>query len=65
MSVTKVGSKTFVGKDIIHVAVFKKKDNRTVYNMMYKDGSKGSSYMKRFNVTSVTRDKEYDLNKRK
>jgi topoisomerase-4 subunit A len=61
MSVTKIGSKTFVGKDIIHVAVFKKKDNRTVYNMMYKDGSKGSSYMKRFNVTSVTRDKEYDL----
>jgi len=61
MSVTKVGSKTFVGKDIIHVAVFKKKDKRTVYNMMYKDGSKGASYMKRFNVTSVTRDKEYDL----
>lgn len=61
MSVTKVDSKTFVGKDIIHVAVFKKKDKRTVYNMMYKDGSKGASYMKRFNVTSVTRDKEYDL----
>ena len=61
MSVTKVGSKTFVGKDIIHVAVFKKKDKRTVYNMMYKDGSKVASYMKRFNVTSVTRDKEYDL----
>ena len=61
MSVTKVGSKTFVGKDIIHVAVFKKKDKRTVYNMMYKDGTKGPSYMKRFTVTSVTRDKEYDL----
>ena len=61
MSVTKVGSKTFVGKDIIHVAVFKKKDKRTVYNMMYKDGTKGASYMKRFTVTSVTRDKEYDL----
>jgi topoisomerase-4 subunit A len=61
MMVTKVGSKTFVGKDIIHVAVFKKKDKRTVYNFIYKDGTKGASYMKRFNVTSVTRDKEYDL----
>ena len=61
MMVTKVDSKTFVGKDIIHVAVFKKKDKRTVYNFMYKDGAKGASYMKRFNVTSVTRDKEYDL----
>ena len=61
MSVTKVDSKTFVGKDIIHIAIFKKKDKRTVYNMMYKDGVRGSSYMKRFNVTSVTRDKEYDL----
>ncbi|TCI94971.1 DNA gyrase/topoisomerase IV subunit A [Tenacibaculum sp. M341] len=61
MLVTKVGSKTFVGKGIIHIAVFKKKDKRTVYNMMYKDGTRGPSYMKRFNVTSVTRDKEYDL----
>ena len=61
MMVTKIDAKTFVGKDIIHVAVFKKKDKRTVYNMMYKDGTKGPSYMKRFNVTSVTRDKEYDL----
>ncbi|WP_298764428.1 DNA gyrase/topoisomerase IV subunit A [uncultured Polaribacter sp.] len=61
MSVTKIDSKTFVGKDIIHVAVFKKKDKRTVYNFMYRDGTKGASYMKRFNVTSVTRDKEYDL----
>ncbi len=61
MTVTKIGTKTFVGKDIIHVAVFKKKDKRTVYNFMYKDGVKGPSYMKRFNVTSVTRDKEYDL----
>ena len=60
-SVTKVDAKTFVGKDIIHVAVFKKKDKRTVYNFMYRDGAKGPSYMKRFNVTSVTRDKEYDL----
>jgi topoisomerase-4 subunit A len=61
MIVTKVDSKIFVGKDIIHVAVFKKKDKRTVYNFMYRDGSKGPSYMKRFNVISVTRDKEYDL----
>jgi len=61
MIVTKVASKTFVGKDIIHIAIFKKRDKRTVYNMMYKDGLKGPSYMKRFNVTSVTRDKEYDL----
>jgi topoisomerase-4 subunit A len=61
MSVTKIDAKTFVGKDIIHVAVFKKKDKRTVYNMMYRDGKSGPSYMKRFNVTSVTRDKEYDL----
>lgn len=61
MMVTKVEAKTFVGKDIIHVAVFKKKDKRTVYNMMYRDGKSGPSYMKRFNVTSVTRDKEYDL----
>lgn len=61
MTVTKADAKTFVGKDIIHVAVFKKKDKRTVYNFMYRDGAKGASYMKRFNVTSVTRDKEYDL----
>jgi topoisomerase-4 subunit A len=61
MSVSKIDSKTFVGKDIIHVAVFKKKDRRTVYNFIYRDGAKGASYMKRFNVTSVTRDKEYDL----
>ncbi|MBT8303462.1 MAG: DNA gyrase/topoisomerase IV subunit A, partial [Bacteroidia bacterium] len=61
MMVTKVDSKTFVGKNIIHVAVFKKKDNRTIYNMIYRDGSRGPSYMKRFAVTGVTRDKEYDL----
>ncbi len=61
MQITKVASKTFVGKDIIHLAVFKKGDKRTVYNMMYRDGRSGSSYMKRFNVTSITRDKEYDL----
>ena len=61
MMVTKVDAKTFVGKDIIHVAVFKKKDKRTVYNYIYRDGARGASYMKRFNVTSMTRDKEYDL----
>lgn len=61
MMVTKVDTKTFIGKDIIHVAVFKKKDKRTIYNMIYKDGKNGPSYIKRFAVTSITRDKEYDL----
>lgn len=61
MMVTKVDSKTFVGKGIIHVAVFKKKDKRTIYNMIYRDGSKGATYVKRFAVTSITRDREYDL----
>jgi len=61
MLVTKVGSKTFVGKNIIHIAVFKKKDTRTIYNVIYKDGKGGESYMKRFYVSGTTRDKEYDL----
>ncbi len=61
MMITKVDSKTFIGKNIIHVAVFKKKDQRTTYNMIYKDGRGGSSYVKRFNVTAITRDKLYDL----
>ncbi len=61
MMVTKVDTKTFVGKNIIHTAVFKKKDKRTIYNMLYKDGKTGYAYMKRFAVTSITRDKEYDL----
>ncbi|NNL83930.1 MAG: DNA gyrase/topoisomerase IV subunit A [Winogradskyella sp.] len=61
MMVTKVDSKTFIGKNIIHVAVFKKKDKRTIYNMIYRDGKSGPSYVKRFAVTSITRDKEYDL----
>ena len=61
MMITKVDSKTFIGKNIIHVAIFKKKDKRTIYNLIYRDGSKGASYIKRFNVTSVTRDKDYDL----
>ncbi len=61
MMITKVDSKTFAGKGIIHVAVFKRKDKRTIYNMVYRDGARGSSYIKRFAVTGVTRDKEYDL----
>ncbi|MAP54844.1 DNA gyrase/topoisomerase IV subunit A [Altibacter sp.] len=61
MMVTKVDAKTFVGKNILHVAVFKKKDKRTIYNMIYKDGPRGATYVKRFAVTSITRDKEYDL----
>lgn len=61
MMVSKVDSKTFVGKNIIHVAVFKKKDKRTIYNLIYKDGKGGPSYIKRFNVTSVTRDRLYPL----
>ncbi|MBT8245561.1 MAG: DNA gyrase/topoisomerase IV subunit A [Winogradskyella sp.] len=61
MMVTKVDSKTFIGKDIIHVAVFKKKDKRTIYNLIYRDGKSGSSYVKRFAVTSMTRDRKYDL----
>ncbi|EOR95701.1 Topoisomerase IV subunit A [Arcticibacter svalbardensis MN12-7] len=61
--VTKIQDKVFVGKDIIHVAVFKKGDERTVYNMIYKDGESGTCYVKRFAVLGVTRDKEYDLTK--
>ncbi|SDR82769.1 DNA gyrase/topoisomerase IV subunit A [Gramella sp. MAR_2010_147] len=65
MMVTKVDSKTFIGKDIIHVAIFKKKDKRTTYNMIYRDGKAGNTYVKRFAVTSVTRDREYDLSQGK
>ncbi len=61
MMVTKVDAKTFIGKNIMHVAVFKKKDKRTIYNMIYRDGKGGPSYVKRFAVTSITRDKDYDL----
>ncbi|MBT6448602.1 MAG: DNA gyrase/topoisomerase IV subunit A [Flavobacteriaceae bacterium] len=61
MMVTKVDSKKFIKKNIVHVAVFKKKDKRTVYNMIYRDGKKGTSYIKRFSVTGVTRDKMYNL----
>jgi topoisomerase-4 subunit A len=63
MKVVKVADKVFIGKDIIHVAVFRKNDERTTYNMIYVDGKKGISYGKRFNVTGVTRDKDYDLTK--
>ncbi len=61
MTITKVESKTFVGKNIIHAAVFKKNDTRTVYNLVYRDGKNGPSYIKRFSVTGITRDKVYDL----
>ncbi len=63
MKVFKVSDKTFIGKNIVHVAIFKKNDERTIYNMIYRDGPKGITFMKRFNVTGVTRDKEYDLTK--
>ena len=59
--VTKIDKKTFVGKHILHVAVFKKKDERTTYNMIYTNGINKNSYVKRFQITSSTRDKEYDL----
>ncbi len=63
MKVVRVADKTFIGKDIIHVAVFQKNDERTTYNMMYVDGKSGASLAKRFNVTGITRDKEYNLTK--
>jgi topoisomerase IV subunit A len=63
MKVVRVSDKTFIGKDIIHVAVFQKNDERTTYNLMYADGKTGVTYAKRFNVTGITRDKEYDLTK--
>ncbi len=61
MTVVKADTKVFVGKDIIHVAVFKKKDTRTIYNVIYKDGKIGTSYIKRFAVTGITRDKPYQI----
>lgn len=63
MKVVKAADKVFIGKDILHVAVFQKNDERTTYNMIYLDGKSGVTYAKRFNVTGVTRDKEYDLTK--
>jgi topoisomerase-4 subunit A len=59
--VTKVGDKKFVGKDIMHIAVWKKSDERTTYNVVYYDGTSKRTFAKRFNVTSITRDKEYDI----
>ena len=61
MSVVKVDSKVFVGRDVTHASVFKKKDSRTIYNMIYRDGKKGTSFIKRFAVEAVTRDKLYSL----
>ncbi|HTN36235.1 MAG TPA: DNA gyrase/topoisomerase IV subunit A [Arachidicoccus sp.] len=63
MKVVRVADKIFIGKDILHAAVFQKGDERTTYNMMYVDGKSGVSYAKRFNVTGITREKEYDLTK--
>ncbi len=61
--VTRVADKAFIGKNIQHIAVFKKNDKRTIYNVVYRDGRQGTFYMKRFAVTGMTRDKEYDLTK--
>jgi topoisomerase-4 subunit A len=61
--VTKVSDKLFVGKDVIYVNIFRKNDKRTIYNLAYRDGKVGNSYIKRFNVASVTRDKHYDVTK--
>jgi len=59
--VTKVSEKAFIGKNPIHIAIFEKNDNRTIYNLVYRDGKAGATYMKRFSVTGVTRDKEYNM----
>ena len=61
LMVTKVDAKKFVGTDILYLGVYQKGDDRTVYNLIYRDGSKGASFVKRFAMTGVTRDKEYDL----
>jgi topoisomerase-4 subunit A len=63
MKVVRVADKVFIGKDILHVALFQKNDERTTYNMIYLDGKTGVSFAKRFNVTGITREKEYDLTK--
>ncbi|SDG86117.1 DNA gyrase/topoisomerase IV subunit A [Psychroflexus sediminis] len=65
MMVTKVEGKTFIGKNIIYVGIFKKKDKRTIYNLIYRDGKAGYNYMKRFAVTSITRDRAYSVGKDK
>ena len=61
--VTKVAAKTFVGKDVLHIAVYKKNDDRTIYNLIYRDGRRGPTRVKRFAATSVMRDKEYNVTK--
>ncbi|TKG88759.1 DNA gyrase/topoisomerase IV subunit A [Puteibacter caeruleilacunae] len=61
--ITKVSEKAFIGKNILHIAVFKKNDKRTIYNLVYRDGRAGNTYMKRFAVAGVTRDKEYNMTK--
>ncbi len=61
--VTKVSEKSFVGKDVIYIDVFKRGDDRTIYNMIYRDGRNGKAYIKRFPIKGVTRDREYDLTK--
>ncbi len=63
MKIVRVSDKVFIGKDILHVGVFRKGDDRTTYNMIYVDGKTGVSFAKRFNVTGITRDKEYDMTK--
>ncbi|MCY7293501.1 MAG: DNA gyrase/topoisomerase IV subunit A, partial [Ferruginibacter sp.] len=63
MKVVRVSDKNFIGKDIIHAAVFQKNDERTTYNIIYVDGKSSTSFAKRFNVTGITREKEYDLTK--
>jgi topoisomerase-4 subunit A len=63
MMVKKVEAKSFFGKDIIHVAVWKKDDKRTIYNLIYRDGKNGAALLKRFAATAITRDKEYNLTK--
>lgn len=61
MKIVKVEAKTFIGKDLLHVAIWKKNDKRTVYNMIYREGKEGPYYMKRFSVTGVTRNTDYPL----
>lgn len=61
--ITKVTDKAFIGKNILHLAIFKKNDKRTIYNLVYRDGRGGNTYMKRFSVTGITRDKEYNMTK--
>ena len=63
MKIVRMADKAYIGKDIIYVAIFKKNDERTIYNMIYRDGRKGPCMVKRFNVTGITREKEYDLTK--